>query len=83
MLGDISYALPTMHPLFGIPVKEAGIVTHHPSFTEAAGTDEAHDAAVRAGKSLCLVAWDIITNDAIYEAIRSDWKKATKAALEG
>lgn len=82
-VGDISYILPTMHPLFGIPVKEPGIVTHHWAFTEAAGTDEAHDAAVTAGKSLCLVAWDILTSDAIYEAVKQDWKKASTEALAG
>ena len=80
LVGDISYALPCMHPVFGIPVKEPGIFTHHWAFTEAAGTDEAHNAAVTAGKAICMVAFDVIGNDAMYETIRNDWKKAVAVA---
>ena len=69
-----------MHPVFGIPVKEPGIFTHHWAFTEAAGTDEAHNAAVTAGKAICLVAFEVITDDTMYEAIKKDWRKAVAEA---
>lgn len=83
LIGDVSYALPAMHPIFGIPVKEKGVVTHHRSFTEAAGTDTAHEIAVTVGKGLALCAWDILTNDQVHAAIRADWKRATTSALAG
>lgn len=75
-LGDVSYALPAIHAMFCIPVKEKGVVTHHWSFTEAAGSDLAFQICLTVGKCLALCAWDMLTNDSKYEAAVADWKLA-------
>lgn len=67
--------------MFGIPVKDKGVVTHHRAFTEAAGTDEAHEIALKVGKSLALCAWDILMDAGVHEAVRADWTKAVARAL--
>ncbi|KAL3439982.1 amidohydrolase [Aspergillus insuetus] len=74
--GDVSYALPAIHAMFCIPVKEKGVVTHHWSFTEAAGSETAFQICLTVGKCLALCAWDMLTDDGRYEAAVADWKVA-------
>ncbi len=75
VIGDISYALPAMHAMFCIEVPDKGVVTHHRSFTTSAGSDAAHNTAINVGKSLALCAWELLMDDAKYEAAVADWKK--------
>lgn len=72
-LGNVSYAVPTLHSMFGIPTPE-GSYPHHPSFTASAGTDEAHEEAVVTGKGLALLGWDMLTDDALFSATKSQWE---------
>lgn len=60
--------------MFGIPTPE-GSFPHHPSFAAAAGTDEAHGEALVVGKSLALIGWDMITDDAMFETAYCQWKE--------
>lgn len=60
--------------MFGILAPE-GAFPHHPTFTAAAGTDEAHNEAVVVGKSLALVGWEMITDDALFERAHRQWKE--------
>ncbi|KAI1620705.1 amidohydrolase [Exophiala viscosa] len=78
--GNVSYAMPGLHPIFTIPASE-GSSPHHASFTSAAGTREAHDIAVTVGKALALVGWDVLTDDEVFEASKSEW--FGKMAAEG
>lgn len=65
---------PTLHTMFGIPAPE-GAFPHHPIFAAAAGTDEAHGEALVVGKSLALIGWDMITDDALFETAHRRWKE--------
>lgn len=60
-VGNVSYVVPTLHSMFGIPVPGNNSF-HHPAFASAAETDEAH-----VGKSLALIGWHMITDDALFE----------------
>lgn len=71
--------MPAMHPVFTIPAPE-GSSPHHASFTNAAGTKEAHDIAVVVGKSLALVGWDVLTDSELFEASRSEWSDKIAAS---
>ncbi|KAJ5690882.1 hypothetical protein N7462_005274 [Penicillium macrosclerotiorum] len=73
-IGNVSYVTPTLHTMFGIPTSEKSF-PHHPTFTAAAGTDEAHEEAVVVGKSLALIGWEMITDDALYETAFKQWKE--------
>ncbi|KAK9364375.1 hypothetical protein V1509DRAFT_670246, partial [Lipomyces kononenkoae] len=73
-IGNVSYAVPTLHAMFGIPTDE-GTFLHDPTFAEAAGTDSAFDDALIVGKTLALVGWDVITDDGMYQVAKSQWQE--------
>lgn len=79
LLGNVSYAVPTLHSMFGIPTPE-GSYPHHPSFTASAGTDEAHEEAIITGKGLALLGWDMMTNNELYSSAKSQWEGQIPAA---
>lgn len=72
--GNVSYVTPTLHTMFGIPTVDK-VFPHHPAYTESAGTDEAHTEALLVGKSLALIGWDMLTNDALFETAYRQWKE--------
>lgn len=83
--GNVSYVTPTLHTMFVIPAPE-GASPHHPSYTAAAGTDEAHAEALVVGKSLALIGWDMLTEKALLDTAQRQWREnigtnVDKAAL--
>ncbi|RAH44848.1 M20 family metallopeptidase [Aspergillus brunneoviolaceus CBS 621.78] len=72
--GNVSYVLPTLHSFFSISAPP-GCVPHHPSYTEAAGSDIAHQEAIRVGKALALLGWDMITNPELLEQARAELRE--------
>lgn len=75
--GNVSYIMPTLHTMFAIPETDNSF-PHHPTFAAAAGTDGAHEEALVVGKSLGMIGWEMITNDALFEQARSQWQKSVK-----
>lgn len=75
--GNVSYLVPTLHTMFGI-TDEPGSFPHHPSFAAAAGTDTAHEEAVIVGKSLALIAWDMLTDDELFAVAQQQWRQAVE-----
>ncbi|KAE8164428.1 hypothetical protein BDV40DRAFT_310885 [Aspergillus tamarii] len=73
-IGNVSYLMPTLHTMFGIPGPD-GSFPHHPSFAAAAGTDDAHVEAVVVGKSLAMIGWEMITDEALFEQAKVQWEK--------
>ncbi|GMG32571.1 unnamed protein product [Aspergillus oryzae] len=59
--------------MFGIPGPD-GSFPHHPSFAAAAGTDDAHVEAVVVGKSLAMIGWEMITDEALFKQAKSQWE---------
>ncbi|EXJ79544.1 hypothetical protein A1O3_07823 [Capronia epimyces CBS 606.96] len=78
-IGNVTYAVPTLHSMFSIPCP-AGSYPHHPSFTSAAGTPEAHQSALTTGKVLALLGWDAATDDEFYNQVKSNWDKSVAEA---
>lgn len=73
-MGNVSYVLPSIHPVFAIPT-EPGVGNHTPGFTAAAATEEAHKATIRASKGLAMTALDLYANP---ELLKKAW-----AAFQG
>jgi hypothetical protein len=71
--GNVSYICPSFHGIFGIPVTE-GACNHTPGFTDAAGTDRAHDLAIVTAKGMAVAAWKILTDDQVAAAVRQDFE---------
>lgn len=71
-MGSVSYEIPGLHAFFGIPCPK-DVSGHHPSFTQASGTEEAFNRAVRCGKGLALTGWDVISDPEVLQRARHDF----------
>ncbi|KAI0305373.1 hypothetical protein B0F90DRAFT_1809121 [Multifurca ochricompacta] len=63
--GNITYAIPSIHPGFSIPTEPNG-GNHTPAFTSAAITLEAHRACLEVCKALSLTGLRVIEDDVFY-----------------
>jgi metal-dependent amidase/aminoacylase/carboxypeptidase family protein len=75
--GNVSYAVPALHAIVGIPTAQ-GSHPHDRDFTAAAGTKEAHARAVLAGKVMALCGWKILTDNQVYEEIKAAFEADRK-----
>lgn len=76
--GDISYALPSLHPGFAIPPGPGGNGPHNPEFADAAGTRVAFNRCLRAAKAMAGVAVEVLTEDGLLEKVKEEWKRDVK-----
>lgn len=77
-MGNVSYVVPSIHPMFAIPVTP-GAGNHTPGFTACAATDEAHAAAARAAKALAFTALDLFDDPAALAAARFEFDQRRPA----
>lgn len=69
-MGNVSYAVPSFHGGFGIPVRD-GATLHQEQFAEAAGSPGAFEIAMRCAKGLALLGWRVLHDDTVAaEAMR-------------
>ncbi|GJN69377.1 hypothetical protein PLICBS_003425 [Purpureocillium lilacinum] len=73
-MGNVSQIVPSFHGAFGVPTAP-NVAIHSPQFTEAAATDEAHGAAIRAGKGMAMLALRVLANGNLADAARRDFEK--------
>ncbi|CAO3662057.1 unnamed protein product [Rhizopus stolonifer] len=71
-MGNFSYAVPSIHPHFGIQVNA---MNHTREFTQAVRTEKSHALTLRAAKCLALTAAEAILNDEMYQHVVLDFKK--------
>ncbi|HJM89068.1 MAG TPA: M20 family metallopeptidase [Dehalococcoidia bacterium] len=69
-MGNVSQVLPSLHPSFKIP-SEFG--NHNAGFTEAAGTQEAHELTLRAATALALTALDAYVDPSLIEEAKREF----------
>ncbi|KAH8998052.1 aminoacylase 1-like protein 2 [Lactarius akahatsu] len=74
--GNVTYALPSIHPGFSIPTEPNG-GNHTPAFTSAAATPEAHQACLEVCKALALTGLRVIQDDQFYSEVRVAFEKDT------
>lgn len=68
--GDVSHILPTIHPMFALSTTAK---LHSVQFQEAAGTMEAHERALTAGKSLALTCLEVIRDGDLLQKIKEEF----------
>lgn len=73
-MGNVSHIVPSFHGAFAIP-SAADVVAHNPKFAAAAGTDEAHAAAMRCAKGMAILGLRVLTDDAIAHGAWEDFRK--------
>ncbi|KAG2222283.1 hypothetical protein INT45_006962 [Circinella minor] len=70
--GNVSYTLPSIHPVFKIDAKGPN---HTALFEEAAGTPSAHIATLRAARVLAKTAATVYLDSDLYEQAWKEFKK--------
>ena len=71
-MGNVSYVLPTIHPMFGIPSDPLN-ANHTAPFTEAAATAEAHERTIRVAKAMARAAYDLIAEPELLARVKADF----------
>jgi amidohydrolase len=71
-MGNVSYAVPSIHPMFGIPTH--GAANHTAGFTACAATEEAHAATLRAAKAMAMSALDLYAGPDLLAAAKAEFQ---------
>ncbi|KZT55249.1 amidohydrolase [Calocera cornea HHB12733] len=71
--GNVSYALPALHPGYAIPTVENG-GNHTRQFTAAAATAEAHEATLLAAKGIALAGLRVLLDKDFADQVMRDFK---------
>jgi amidohydrolase len=71
-MGNVSYVLPSIHPMFGIPCDPMN-ANHTAPFTEAAAGEEAHERTIRVAKAMARAAYDLIAEPELLSAVKADF----------
>jgi len=72
--GNVTYALPSLHPGFSIPTVPNG-GNHTPQFTESAGTPEAHASTLLTIKGLAAAGFRILDDAAFTAKVKKSWEE--------
>jgi len=73
--GNVSYAMPSISLGFRIESEEGN---HNPGFAEAAGTEEAHEKAMRAAKALAITGLDCLCDPDLLARAKREWGELVK-----
>lgn len=73
-MGNVSHFVPSFHGGIGIPA-EPGVAMHNPRFAGAAGTDEAHAAAIKAAKGMAMLGLRVLLDSEVATKARVDFEQ--------
>ncbi|KAF8960876.1 hypothetical protein BDZ97DRAFT_1921766 [Flammula alnicola] len=72
--GNVTYALPSLHPGFAIPtIVDGG--NHTPGFTQAAATTAAHYASLDVSKALAATGLRVLADDDFFSKVQKTFKE--------
>ncbi|CAA7266202.1 unnamed protein product [Cyclocybe aegerita] len=75
--GNVTYALPSLHPGFAIPtILDGG--NHTPGFEQAAATIRAHHACLDVSKALAATGIRVLTDDSFFAKVQETFKEDEK-----
>ncbi|CAM1508831.1 Fc.00g025700.m01.CDS01 [Cosmosporella sp. VM-42] len=73
-MGNVSHLVPSFHGAFCIPTGP-NVASHNPKFADAAGTDDAHAAAIKCAKGLAMLAMRIVLDDEVAARTKVDFQQ--------
>jgi metal-dependent amidase/aminoacylase/carboxypeptidase family protein len=73
-MGNVSYVVPTIHPMFSIPSDPMN-GNHTAPFTEAAAGEEAHARTIRVAKAMARAAYDLAADPELLASVRADFAR--------
>jgi metal-dependent amidase/aminoacylase/carboxypeptidase family protein len=71
-MGNVSQYVPSFHGIFAIPTPP-GVGPHNEKFATAAGTDEAHAAAINAAKGMAILAVRLLADEELANRARREF----------
>jgi amidohydrolase len=71
-MGDISHAMPAIHPIFAIARRGAGSC-HEDAFVAHADSPAGYDAMIRVAKALAMTAYDLLAEPSLLEAAKREF----------
>ena len=71
-MGNVSYAVPSIHPMYKIG---SGEVNHTREFTAVTNTPGAHAETLVAAKAMAHTCIDVLTTDGLLEEIKTEFAK--------
>ena len=71
-MGDVSHALPAIHPIFRIADPGAG-TCHEERFEKHTDTPRAYEAMIRVAKAMALTAYDLLAEPALIESAKREF----------
>lgn len=77
-MGDVSHAVPAIHPYLAI-VDEGASMCHHHSFTAASVSDRGISAAVLAAKALARTAIELLADNQLLAAVLAEHRASAPA----
>jgi len=77
-MGDVSHAVPSIHPYLAI-VGEGEAMCHEHRFAAAAASDRGTDTALDAARAMAKTAIELLTSQALREAVRTEWSSRSAA----
>jgi hypothetical protein len=72
-MGDVSHAVPSIHPWLGIVEAGSALCHTHP-FAEAAVSERGLDSAIVAAKALARTAIELLADTELRESVRAEWE---------
>ncbi|KAI8381350.1 uncharacterized protein BYT42DRAFT_634594 [Radiomyces spectabilis] len=77
-MGNVSYEVPCIHPLYGIHTTASN---HTVEFTAAARTEAAHKDTINASKALSLTGIKVLLDADYFDAVKRDFANSMKEAV--
>lgn len=71
-MGDVSHAVPAIHPVFRIADPGAGNC-HEERFEKHTDTPRAYEAMIRVAKAMALTAYDLLADPALMESVKQEF----------
>ena len=75
-MGNVSYVVPSIHPMIGIG--NVNLVGHTVEMAEATITKEAHEAIVKGVTALAFTGYDVISDKNLLAEIKKEFKETVK-----
>jgi hypothetical protein len=72
-MGDISHAIPSIHPLFQISDPGAGNC-HEDAFVRYTDSERGYAAMIRVAKAMALTAYDLLANPQALAAAKEEFR---------
>lgn len=79
-MGNVSYECPSFHGNFYVQVR-SGENIHGPGFARAAGTREAHQAAVQAAKGMSATGWRVLVDSKFAKQVIEEFERDKRGRL--